>query len=179
METKSTEHQEFISDDSDFIYISEILGASYSQHLQEDSNVFFSIEKQLYNTKDTSKVSKRQRKLVFDVIVEILEKSRQFPPWKKVVSFTDSGMSLKQIWSEFQKIREINTGDGLLELITGVLRKDIVGINDWEDYPIETSETILDIERMIFKDLVNEAIGDLSEFSGRSMFLRPQRKLVF
>ncbi|KAL7585502.1 protein LONGIFOLIA 1 [Lactuca sativa] len=179
LETKSTEHQEFISDDSDFIYISEILGASYSQHLQEDSNVFFSIEKQLYNTKDTSKVSKRQRKLVFDVIVEILEKSRQFPPWKKVVSFTDSGMSLKQIWSEFQKIREINTGDGLLELITGVLRKDIVGINDWEDYPIETSETILDIERMIFKDLVNEAIGDLSEFSGRSMFLRPQRKLVF
>lgn len=175
-QTTSTEHEEFISDDSDFLYISEILRSS--QYLQEDSNVFFSIEKQLNNTNDTSDVSKRQRKLVFDVIVEILDKSKQLPPWK-VISHADSGTSLKQIWSEFQKIRQINTGDGLLELISGVLKKDLVGINDWEDYPIEKSEAILDIERMIFKDLVSEAIGDLTEFPGRCIFSRCQRKLVF
>ncbi|KAL4558732.1 hypothetical protein LXL04_036934 [Taraxacum kok-saghyz] len=165
---KSTQYADAIkSDDSDFIYISEVLRASHS--LYEDPNVFFFIEKHLYsNTDDTSKVSKRRRKLVFDITLEIIDKARNLPPWK-VVSFADSGTFLKQIWSEFRKIREVNAGegDGVLDLISSVLRKDLVGVNDWEDRPIETSETILDIERMIFRDLVSEAIGDLTEFSGR------------
>lgn len=172
---KSTEHEEFISDDSDFLYISEILRVF--QYLQEDHTVFSSVEKHLYKSNDTSNVSKRQRKLVFDVIVEILDRNRQLPPWKAA---SLSGTSLKQIWSEFQKIREINTGDGMLELISGVLKKDLIEINGWIDHPMETSEAILDIERMIFKDLVSEAIGNLVEFfPAKCVFSRPRRKLVF
>lgn len=65
------------------------------------------------------------------------------------------------------------------ELISGFLKKDLVEIKDWEDYPIESSEAILDVERMIFKDLVCEAIGDLVIFSGECVFSRTRRRLVF
>ncbi|KAI3760128.1 hypothetical protein L1987_50518 [Smallanthus sonchifolius] len=172
---KSTKHEEFTSDDPDFIYISEIVQAS--QHLHEGSDVFFSFEKQLNNTENSSNVSKRQHKLIFDVVLEIIGKNKQFPPWKAF--YEDSRTSLKQIWSEFQKIREINTSDGLLELVSGVLKKDLLEINGWRDYPIEKSETVLDIERMIFKDLVSEAIRDLAEIFGEYMFFKTRRKLVF
>ncbi|KAI3732378.1 hypothetical protein L1987_63582 [Smallanthus sonchifolius] len=166
--TNSTEHEEFTSDDSDFIYIWQILRAS--QHLREDPDIFL-------DTGNTSNVSKLHRKLVFDVIVEILDRNRELPPWKASIEY--SRASLKQIWFEFQKIREIITGDSLLELISGVLRKDLVENKDWGDHPIETSEAILDIERMIFKDLVSDAIGEVVEFSGECVFSRARRRLVF
>nr|GEV54055.1 protein longifolia 1-like [Tanacetum cinerariifolium] len=175
--TKSTEHEEeFTSSDPDFIYISNILKSTH--YLNEDCNAFLSIEKQLYdNMKDASSISKRHRKLVFDVIYEILDRNRQLPPWKMPIG--DSGTSVKNIWYEYQKMQEVNTGDSLLDLISGVLRKDLLEINGWGDYLIERSEMVLDIERMVFKDLVSEAMRDFDEFSSRFMFSKAQRKLVF
>ncbi|KAD4584454.1 hypothetical protein R6Q59_036679 [Mikania micrantha] len=174
--TNSKEHEEFISDDSDFIYISEILESL--QNLQKDPNIFYTIEKQLYNdTEHTSNVSKRHRKLVFDVIVEIFDRNRQLPPWKS--SIQHSLTSIKHIWSEFQKIRDINTGICVSELISDYLKKDLVEIKDWGEYPIESSEAILEIERMVFKDLVSEMIGEFVNFSGECVFSRTRRRLVF
>ncbi|XVF21687.1 hypothetical protein REPUB_Repub12eG0111700 [Reevesia pubescens] len=51
-----------------------------------------------------------------------------------------------------------------------VLRKDLVGdaITGWGDSPIEMSEAVLDIERLIFKDLIGETIRDLAAFAGKS-----------
>lgn len=47
-------------------------------------------------------------------------------------------------------------------------------INGWGDSPVEMSEAALDIERLIFKDLVGETIRDWSDVvSG------PRRTLVF
>ncbi|CAL5357711.1 unnamed protein product [Camellia sinensis] len=45
--------------------------------------------------------------------------------------------------------------------------KDLAGdaISRWGDCPVEMSEATLDIERMIFKDLVGETIGDLVAFA--------------
>ncbi|XP_076951167.1 uncharacterized protein LOC143624373 [Bidens hawaiensis] len=169
------EREEFTSDDVDFIYISKIIRAT--QHFQEDPNVFLSLEKQLYNTKNTSNVSKRQRKLIFDVVLEIINRNVKLPPWKQVIDY--SRALLKHVWFEFQKIREVNTGDGVLELVSGVIEKDLVEIYDWRDYPIETSELVLDIERMIFKDLVSEVIREMIEISGEFRFLKARRKLVF
>ncbi|PWA71755.1 hypothetical protein CTI12_AA274730 [Artemisia annua] len=176
--TRSTEHEEeFTSSDPDFIYISKILKSTHYL-INEDPNAFLSIEKQLYdNTKDTSSLSKRHRKLVFDIIFEIVDRNRQLPPWKMPIE--DSGTSVKNIWYEYKKMQEVNTGDNLLDLISGVLRKDLIEINDWGDYLIERSDMIRDIERMVFKDLVSEAIRDFDEYSGRFMFSKAQRKLVF
>uniref|UniRef100_A0A2C9WQ53 DUF4378 domain-containing protein n=1 Tax=Manihot esculenta TaxID=3983 RepID=A0A2C9WQ53_MANES len=130
--------------DCDFIYISDILRAS--NYLPDDSDVFLLLEKQQYlKGNDTSKVSRLQRKLIFDTIAEILKKKRQLPPWKSI-SWTNAAggqASLQQIWSEFQKIRESwDASDDLLNVICSLLKKDLAGdaINGWEDCPIEIEE---------------------------------------
>lgn len=174
-----TEPEEY-SDDCDFVYISEILRAS--NYFPEDSDVFLLLEKQQHlKGNDTSKVSTLHRRLIFDTITEILNRDRQLPPWKLISS--GGTPSLRQIWLEFKKIREREEGGDLFEVICGVLRKDLAGdeINGWGDCHVETSESVLDIERLIFKDLVGETIRDLAAFAAKSRGLVqvPRRKLVF
>ncbi|MBA0715275.1 hypothetical protein Golax_014180, partial [Gossypium laxum] len=165
------------SDDCDFIYISDVLRAANYMH--DESDVFLLLEKQQYvKGKDTSKVSRLQRKLIFDTINEILNRKKQLPPWKVVTGET----SLQQIWSEFQKIRERDSSDDMFEDICGLLRKDLAGdaINGWDGCPIQMSEAILDIERLIFRDLISETIRDLAALAEKSNNIpAPRRKLVF
>ncbi|KAL1550169.1 protein LONGIFOLIA 1-like [Salvia divinorum] len=154
--------------DCDFVYVSDILRAS--RYLPEESDVFLLLEKQQHiKGNDTSKVSRLQRKLIFDTITEILAREAWLPPWKA----HRSAVTLDKVWSEFQKIRECNTGhEDLFETICGVLKKDLAG-DGWGDWPMDV---VLDIERLVFKDLVSETIEDLSS-SSSTMMLR--RKLVF
>lgn len=168
------------SDDCDLVYITEILRAS--NYLPEDSDVFQSLEKQLYlKGKDTSEASRLQRRLIFDTINEIQNRNRQLPPWK-TNNTTSEQTSLRQIWLEFRRIRERDESEDLFEVICGVLRKDLAAdaIHEWEDSPIEMSEAVLDIERLIFKDLIGETIRDLAAFAAKfNKLSAPCRKLVF
>ncbi|KAL0458197.1 UNVERIFIED_CONTAM: protein LONGIFOLIA 1 [Sesamum latifolium] len=167
------------SDDCDYVYISDILRASH--YLSEDSDVFLLLEKQQYlKGNDTSQVSRLQRKLIFDTINEILDRNRWLPPWK-AVDITKP--SLDKVWLEFQRIRERDSAEDLFETVCGVLKKDLAGdaITGWGDCPMEMSEAVLDIERLIFKDLICESIGDLAALASRGTLssVMPRRKLVF
>ncbi|XP_074336137.1 protein LONGIFOLIA 1-like isoform X2 [Apium graveolens] len=170
--------------DSDFIYISKVIKAWKLAPEEADDHIFLQLEKQPYmKNNDTSKVSKLQRRLIFDTITEIMKQKRNFPPWK---AFTNKNRNTSQllvqhIWSEFQRIREQESSDDLFEVICGVLKKDLAGdaINGWGDCSSEMSEAVLDIERLIFKDLVGESIRDLVELAAKSTCLAPRRKLVF
>lgn len=168
------------SGDCDFVYVSEILRAS--NYLPEDSDIFELLEKQQYlKGNDTSKVSRLRRRLIFDTINELLDRNRQLPPWKPN-SWTNCSSSLQQIWSEFRRIRERDASEELFEVICGVLRKDLSGdgASGWVDCPIEMSEAVLDIERLIFKDLIGDTIKDLAAFSANwNKVPAPRRKLVF
>ncbi|XP_041018104.1 protein LONGIFOLIA 1 isoform X1 [Juglans microcarpa x Juglans regia] len=165
----------------DFVYVSEIVRASSC--LPEDTDIFQLLEKQQYlKRKDTSKVSRLRRRLIFDTINEILDRNRQLPPWKSN-SWANCSISLRQVWSEFRRIREIgDASEDLFEVICGVLRKDFMvdGSSGWVDRPIEMSESVLDVERLIFKDLIGETIRDLAAFSGNCDNVEaPRRRLVF
>ncbi|XP_055822613.1 protein LONGIFOLIA 1 [Solanum dulcamara] len=170
-------------DDFHLGYISDILRASC--YLPGDSDVFLLLEKQQYlKGKDTSKVSRLQRKLIFDTITEILDRNRQLPPWK---AFSWSGSSiakpsLEGIWTEFQRIQERESGNNLVEIICEVLKKDLAQdtVNGWGDCPVEMSEAVLDMERQIFKDLIVETIQDLAVIGFKTTLLTAsRRKLVF
>ncbi|OVA05365.1 protein of unknown function DUF4378 [Macleaya cordata] len=165
------------SDDSDLLYVSEILRVS--DCISEDTDVFLLLEKQQYKT--SSKVSKIHRRLVFDTITEILERKRQLPPWK-ALSSTGGKPSFRQIWSEFRRIRERDSTEDLFEVICGALKKDMAGdsVQGWVDCPMETSEAVLDIERLIFKDLIAETINDLAASTGKNLLVPALRRtLVF
>ncbi|KAG6400843.1 hypothetical protein SASPL_137687 [Salvia splendens] len=167
-------------DYDDFMYVSDVVRAS--RYLPQESDLFLLLEKQQYlKGKDTGKVSRLQRKLIFDTVHEILDRNRRLPPWKVA-----SSASLDKVWSEFQRVREREsaTAQDLFGTICGVLKKDLAGdgISGWEDCPLEMSEAILDIERLIFKDLIGEAIRDLAALELSSKARLPslrRRKLVF
>lgn len=167
-------------DDSDYIYVSQILRAS--SYLAEDDDIFLFVEKQHYfKGKENSKQARLHRKLIFDIASEIIDQNKQLPPWK---AFSSKNANIskplpRQIWSELQRIQEPNDqSTDLFGIVCGVLKKDLAG-DGWEDLSVEMSEAILDIERLIFKDLIGESIRDLAESAGNSKFLAPRRKLVF
>ena len=173
------------SEDCDFVYVSEILRAS--NYMPEDSDVFLLLEKQQYlKGKDISKASTLQRRLIFDTINEILNRNQQLPPWKAIPeanSIAGQTPLLQRIWSELRRIQERDESEDLFEVICGVLRKDLAedAINGWGESPIEMGEAILDIERLIFKDLIGETIRDLAAFSAGqcNKVSALRRKLVF
>lgn len=169
------------SEDYDFVYVSEILRAS--NYLPEEADIFLLLEKQQYlKGKDTSKASTLQRRLIFDTIHEILNRNRQLPPWK-AISWIGQTPLLQRIWSEFRRIRrEREESEDLFDVICGVLRKDLAedSMNGWGECPVEMGEVVLDIERLVFKDLIGETIRDLAAFAGKSNRITAlRRKLVF
>ncbi|XP_057965885.1 protein LONGIFOLIA 1 isoform X2 [Malania oleifera] len=171
------------SDNCDFVYISDILRVSNC--LPEDSDFFLLLEKQQsLKGKDTSKDSRLQRRLIFDTINEILDRKKQLPPWKAVshAGLATGKPTLQQIWLEFQRIRDVDPSEDVFEVICGVLRKDLAGdaADGWDDCPVEMSESVLDIERQIFKDLISETIQVVASIPGKiNVAAPPRRRLNF
>ncbi|GER55384.1 protein LONGIFOLIA 1 [Striga asiatica] len=175
------------SNDSDFIYISEIVKAIH--YLPEDSDIFVLLEKQQYlKGKSTSKAARLQRKLIFHITEEIVERQRQLPPWeaKCIVSCSVNDCAtpfLENVWSEFERMRqqrEKSEEEDLFESICSVLKKDLAE-GPWGDFPVEISEAVLDMERLIFKDLICDSIYDLVLLASRNRLNSnlARRKLVF
>ncbi|MED6182091.1 hypothetical protein PIB30_025325 [Stylosanthes scabra] len=172
--------------DTDFVYISEILRAC--NHFPEDSDVFLLLEKQQGN--DTSKPSTLRRRLIFDTVREILHRNRRLPPWKEA-SWADDTPLLRRIWTEFRRIRgreeEEEVPEELFEVICGVLRKDVAeeGVDEWGERHVEMGDVVLDMERLVFKDLIVETIRELAwsrkpQFNNnRSSVSAYRRKLLF
>ncbi|GMH02386.1 hypothetical protein Nepgr_004225 [Nepenthes gracilis] len=170
------------SDSSDFAYVSEIFRAA--RHLPEDSDVFPLLEERQYlKGKDTSKVSRLRRKLIFDTISEILD-NQQSPPWKLVSpeNLVSKKPSLRRTWSELQKIREPAPSEDLFDTVYGVLKKDFAGdsTKNWVNYPLEVSETVMNIEQLIFKELIGESITGLATLARKPAASASSRwKLIF
>nr|GMC61140.1 protein longifolia 1 [Ipomoea batatas] len=169
--------------DCDISYITDILRASH--YLPEESDIFLLLEKQQFlKGKDTSEDSRLQRKVIFDTITEILDRNRQLPPWKlysRSNSITAQS-SVQIILSEFLRIQERENSDDLFEIICNALKKDLAhdDVNGWGDCPMEMSETVLDMERLIYKDLMGETISELASFACKSSAIAAsRRKLVF
>lgn len=163
-------------EDSDLVYVSEILRAS--SYLPEESDVFVLLEKR--KGKDTSRASKLQRRLIFDTLQEILNRNQKLPPWKAAARGEET------VWSEFRRIRdrEESASEDMFGVICGVLRKDMAAeMSGWGEWTVEMGDVVLDIERLVFKDLIGETIQQLASFgpqcnnSNKVSALR--RKLVF
>ncbi|GAU41189.1 hypothetical protein TSUD_26140 [Trifolium subterraneum] len=169
------------AEDCDFGYVSEILRAS--SYFHEDCDIFGLLEKQQFlKGKDTSKASTIQRRLIFDTLQEILNRNNRLPPWKAVVQ----GDETPKIWLEFQRIREreeseSESSEDLFGVICGVLKKDMAEeMSGWGEWTVEMGDVVLDIERLVFKDLIGETIQHLASFLPQCNKLEAlRRKLVF
>lgn len=161
------------SDDCDFLFFSQILRAS--SYLQQEAELFF------YQKLGES--GRSNRKLIMDAVSEIASRKEQLPPWKE-----DCWSTLteeKKAWLEFQSMREREaTGENdVFEMVCAALRKDLAGdgMIGWKDWHVETAEAVLDMERLIFRDLIGESIREVAVSGGKigSFSAASRRRLVF
>ncbi|XP_073298000.1 protein LONGIFOLIA 1-like [Primulina huaijiensis] len=125
---------------------------------------------------------KNERKLVFDMVNEILVQKvtsgKRFITGKRRIS---PSMLAKEIcqkmeWlclmpdNNFEELED----DGLKRILTG---DTMYQSEDWAEYSGEVPALVLDIERQIFKDLVNEVVSaDHAIVLGRT---KKHRKQLF
>ncbi|XP_077211302.1 protein LONGIFOLIA 1-like [Tasmannia lanceolata] len=115
---------------------------------------------------------KLHRKLVFDSVNEILIRKLVLPsqtePWlqpeKLTGASTPSGQKLlRELCSEIDRLQAYRSEGGHEEDDDGfrsILREDLMRrVESWKDFRREISGVVLDIERLIFKDLVDEIVN--------------------
>ncbi|CAA7388086.1 unnamed protein product [Spirodela intermedia] len=167
-------------DDDDFSYVSEILRASDAH--PPGGVDFFQRQKAAAGDETTTatglKPSPLHQRLLFDAVLEIVERRRQILPWEAfrcsrspVASAQGRRLLPAEVWAELRKMQDHAPADDLCELICRVLRKDLEEPSavdrPWANRPAEMSDAVLDIERLIYKDLVADAIRDLAAFHER------------
>lgn len=167
------------SDDQDYHYLCEFLRVSSRPcDLSKASEL-------LKKRHQSSDATWQQRSVVYDAVKEIVENSRQVSPWDAFTGHLGPAPhTLKQhVWSGLQEIREpaVNFGDlvDLNEATCRAIEKDFSADRRWNEPSIEISDAVLQIERLVFKDLVADTIKELADVASMDHYTVPRRKLVF
>ncbi|KAG5027918.1 hypothetical protein JHK87_011432 [Glycine soja] len=135
-----------------------------SSLLSKDESSFGKVAYMRLNTE------KWHRKLIFDAVNEILgEKLGSFvepclKPNGLATKFVSAQKLLKELCFEVQKLQYVkpdcsleDEGDGLKSM----LREDVMCHSEnWTGFPGELPGVVLDVERLIFKDLIDEFVID-------------------
>ncbi|KAJ0905879.1 putative protein LONGIFOLIA [Helianthus annuus] len=109
--------------------------------------------------------SKIRRKLVFDTVNDVLgDKLARFGPLGPHKGRTrNADTLLKELWSGIdglQNKQEIGVPDEDDE-VTDIINADVnKRSQDWDEYYHQVPDLVLDIERLIFKDLITEVVND-------------------
>ncbi|KAG6505280.1 protein LONGIFOLIA 1-like [Zingiber officinale] len=171
--------------DPDYAYVSEVVRAC-DHYGDACASVYAILEKR--RAGDSCKAGRPHRRLIFDTVAEILNRMRQVYPWdafSRVISSPPAPrrveVLLRRVWTDIRHLRELASEAecGMEDAaVGGAVRKDIDGRttgDGWSRPGPELSDTVLQIERLIFKDLVAETIRDLAT----ARRLAPRRKLEF
>lgn len=175
----------------------------HSSGFPVDPQLFFVLEKRHSNlspskpqdgqdSRKKPKIEKINRRLIFNTVNDILYKKLSpylhLQPWicsaNKIPRRRPTGQQLlQQVWGEIQCLPSILSED-ICDTICTILEKDLAEtVNSWTDHKTELAEVVLDMERMIFKDLIDETIGDMGALSSRcrqsNLLSTPRRKLHF
>jgi hypothetical protein len=126
------------------------------------------------NTNEEQRRESVDHRLLFDTVNEILVRKCQLEslytqPWvtpSRILKFTQEkskGQNLvREVWEELQGTTCTSLNDGGDD-IQSILQKDL-GCNnghEWSDYGLMHGELGLELEQLIFKDLVDETVRGL------------------
>ncbi|URD73291.1 hypothetical protein MUK42_09752 [Musa troglodytarum] len=171
--------------DHDYAYVCDVLRVSDRNGDASDA-VYRILERRCCRHRGASRAGRLHRRLLFDTVAEILERSRRVCPWEAFSRAgpppADGGEEVaRQVWTEVRRIREQVAADDQDGAACGAVRKDMAArhTEGWSLPAVEISDAVLLIERMIFKDLVVEAIRALADAANESRPLLSRRKLLF
>ncbi|WOL03141.1 protein LONGIFOLIA 2-like [Canna indica] len=179
--------------DQDYAYVCKVVRACERYGNACDA-VYGMLEKRCCRLpgEASCKAARLHRRLIFDTVVEILARKRRVSPWDAFSRATKSSPGgqedlLQHVWAEVRRIREPEEEDddefGREDAtVGGAVRKDIDGgqTDGWARPATELSDAVLHIERLIFKDLVDDTIRDLAATAAEAHpRLLSRRKLDF
>lgn len=170
-------------EDPDHKYISEILlasgrlnspGSSKALHLSGhpiNPTLFLALEKIKTNTtnlnitRTNNTQEMMQRKLVFDVVNEILFQKliteSSYKPYHPEGRKPEGQHLLDMLCTEIDKLQHNNRNIGVAdedEFLTSIVSEDLVQHSTTRECCSEIPNLVLDIERLIFKDLITEVV---------------------
>ena len=140
--------------------------------LEQTTRTRFLSDSKTKHTASTRTHDKHQRKLMFDAVNEIVSQKlaltgfgSHLQPFSKRSTGLKTGQQLLQeICKEINQF-QLNSSNQSLDdeedFLTTIIEKDLTHRSgNWTDISSETSSLVLDIERLIFKDLIVELIHD-------------------
>ncbi|GLJ33283.1 hypothetical protein SUGI_0669590 [Cryptomeria japonica] len=133
-------------------------------------------------------IEQSNRELTFSTVNDILctklSPYLNLRPWmcsaKKIQRKRPTGQELlKEVWDDFQGLPTIPSED-ICETLLRMLQKDFArDVDSWDDHAAEIAGAVLDIERMIFKDLIDDTIREMGAVGSKCLASMPRKKLCF
>uniref|UniRef100_A0A0D9XTN2 DUF4378 domain-containing protein n=1 Tax=Leersia perrieri TaxID=77586 RepID=A0A0D9XTN2_9ORYZ len=168
------------SGDPDYAYVAQVVKL-LDRMARDPSDVYAMLEK-TRGEDDTC----HHRRLLCGAAAEVLDRRRSACAWDPVTWLRGAEL-VDHVWAEVSRLREpIATPDSglvdLNELVRGGVVRDLA--TDDGRWPVaqqrrvagpEVADAVLQIERLVFKDLVADTIRELADVDPRL----PRRKLVF
>jgi hypothetical protein len=156
--------------DPEFAYVAEVI--RLLDRTKDPDDVYKTIEKRGQRGEDTW----QHRRLLCGAAAEAFGRWRCAHP-AEPVSWLRGEELLRHVWSEVQRAREpvAPAADDLNDLTCGVILRDLAADRRWSP-SAEAAEAVLQIERLLFKDLVADTIRELADVDRLRL---PRRKLVF
>ncbi|KAM0039949.1 putative protein LONGIFOLIA [Helianthus debilis subsp. tardiflorus] len=116
------------------------------------------------NNPSSNSREKVGRKLIFDSVNDILFHKLVMPGFsgKRCARFVDGEKLLTEVWLDIDILQSssercvYDEDDGIKILVSADLNKSS---QDWDEYCYEVPGLVLDIERLIFKDLIDEVVN--------------------
>jgi len=164
-------------------YVKQIFTASGLLQVQEDlsagiySSGSFPIDTEIFHDLEQKRkkstpvagggdcsLLKQNRWLVFNTVNEILSGKFAVSPWiqfpHRIGSYNQlSGHGLlKQVFAEIERLRNVGCED-ICDTLLNALQKDLARCRDEEG--AEMGEVVMDVERMMFRDLIDETVSEM------------------
>lgn len=175
---------------SGLLQVQEDLSAAiYSGSFPIDTQIFHDLEEKCMKStavpgRGDCSLLKQNRWLVFNTVNEILSAKFAVSPWiqfpHRIGGYNQlSGHGLlKQVLAEIERLRNAGCED-ICDTLLNVLQKDLARCRDEEG--AEIGEVVMDMERMLFRDLIDETVSEMVFYSSgrKEAHAQCSRKLPF
>ncbi|KAL6654020.1 hypothetical protein ACP70R_007485 [Stipagrostis hirtigluma subsp. patula] len=170
--------------DPDYAYVAELVHLFHGRK-RDPADVYKVAEKvrrQRGNSGDADDGDDacHHRRLLCGAVAEALDRQRGACPWEPT-AWLRGGELVAHVWAEVRRAREpVAAAEDLNDITCGAIQRDLADDRLWAPQQQqrpgpEVADAVLQIERLVFKDLVADTIRELADVDR----LLPRRKLVF
>ncbi|XP_062196935.1 uncharacterized protein LOC133899916 [Phragmites australis] len=159
--------------DPDYAYVAELVRLLHRK--RDPGDVDNSLEQNCQRGDDTW----HHRRLLCGAVAEALDRQRSACPWEPA-AWLHGAELVDHVWAEVRRAREpVAPAEDLNDITCNAIWRDLSADDRWaprlQRPGAEVADAVLQIERLVFKDLVADTIRELADADR----LLPRRKLVF